>query len=79
MALVQKTIIWLVIGSLDEILKNNDELKYYLRERILAKSVHKILDRLGRGESDEFKKTTLIRIILDFDNNFFACFHLRFF
>jgi len=64
-------IIWLVIGSLDEILKNNDELKYYLRERILAKSVHKILDRLGRGESDEFKKTTLIRIISDFDNNLF--------
>ncbi len=64
-------IIWLVITSLDEIMKNNNELKYYLKERLLSKSVHKILDRLGRGESDEFKKTTLIRIISDFDNNLF--------
>ncbi len=29
------------------------------------------MDRFGRGESDEFKKTTLIRIISDLDNNLF--------
>ena len=64
-------IIWLVIGSLDEVINKNNDLNFYLRERILSKSVKNILDRLGRGESDEYRLTTLLKIILDFDNNLF--------
>ena len=65
-------IIWLAISSLDELLMNNDELKYYIKERLLSRSVHKILDRLGRGESDESQKTTLIKILMEFDNKLFG-------
>ncbi|NOX65589.1 MAG: hypothetical protein GXO85_07270, partial [Chlorobi bacterium] len=30
-----------------------------------------ILDRLGRGESDKYRLTILLKVILDFDNNLF--------
>ena len=64
-------IIWLVIGSLDEVINKNNDLYFYLRERILSKSAKNILDRLGRGESDKYRLTILLKIILDFDNNLF--------
>ncbi|MEN8193231.1 MAG: alpha-amylase family glycosyl hydrolase [Bacteroidota bacterium] len=64
-------IIWLVLSSLDEIFEKNEDLNYYIKERVHGKTVNKILDRLGRGESDEYKKNTLIKIISETENLLF--------
>lgn len=64
-------IIWLTLRSLNNILEGNEELAYYLQERLQTKSVHKILDRLGKGETEAYKKNTLIKILLEFDGSLF--------